>query len=142
MTSGPLPQPAGPARAITTPVRFLLAGAFAAAVNFASRVVLSLFCPYAVAIVVAYGIGMTAAFLLNRRFVFRNPSSRLHRQVAWFVAVNILALLQTLGVSLLLAQQVLPALGVAWHTAEIAHGIGIAVPIVTSYFGHTHWTFR
>jgi len=28
------------------------------------------------------------------------------------------------------------------HRQEIAHAIGVAVPIVTSYFGHRRWTFR
>jgi len=58
------------------------------------------------------------------------------------VAVNMLALLQTLLVSLLLARIVLPKLGVSWHSEEIAHAIGIAVPIVTSYIGHQRLTFR
>ena len=129
-------------RRIPMPVRFVLAGALAALVNFGSRVLLSLYFHYAVAIVIAYGLGMATAFLLNRRFVFLASVNRLHQQILWFVAVNVLALAQTLAVSLLLADVVLPAIGVTWHAHELAHAAGIVIPIVTSYLGHKHWTFR
>jgi putative flippase GtrA len=125
-----------------TPVRFLLAGATAALVNFATRVLFSIRLDYAVAVVLAYCCGMATAFVLNRRFVFHSSRNPLHQQVIWFAAVNVLALLQTLAVSLLFANIVLPRLGMTWHAREIAHAVGIAVPIVTSYLGHKQWTFR
>lgn len=130
-----------PAR-LPTPIRFVLAGGAAAVVNFFSRVLLSLYMPYAAAIVFAFFLAMATAFLLNRRFVFRAATRALHHQVFWFVAVNLLALLQTLAVSLLLADYVLPQVGVTWHAETIAHAFGIAIPIFTSYFGHKRLTFR
>jgi putative flippase GtrA len=123
-------------------VRFLLAGALAALVNFGARVVLSLHFRYGVAIVVAYGMGMATAFVLNRRFVFHGSKTRLRQQISWFVGINLLALLQTLGASILLARLVLPGLGVTWHVEEVAHALGIAAPVATSYFAHRHLTFR
>jgi putative flippase GtrA len=123
-------------------VRFLLAGGTAALVNFGARVLFSIYLPYAVAIVLAYVLGMATAFLLNRRYVFRGYTNRLHQQVVRFIAVNALALLQTLGVSLLLADIVFPRVGLSWHAQEIAHAVGIVVPIFTSYLGHKKWTFR
>lgn len=155
MTDDEIRRPAAPAASITdahapagstfwlsTPARFLFAGGLAAAVNFASRFVLSVWLPYPIAIVVAYVIGMATAFVLNRRYVFRSATTPLPRQVAWFVAINVLAVAQTLAVSLLLAGVVLPRIGLQTHVEAIAHAIGIAVPIVTSYLGHKHWTFR
>ena len=124
------------------PVRFLLASGAAAVLNFCARIAFSVFVPYTVAIVLAFALGMAAAFVLNRQFVFRGSTNRLHQQALWFVAVNMLALLQTLLVSLLLARVVLPKLGVTWHSEEIAHAAGIAVPIFTSYIGHQRLTFR
>ena len=126
----------------STPIRFVLASGAAAAVNFATRIVFSVFVPFALAIVLAYLAGMTTAFLLNRRFVFTASTNRLHQQVFWFVMVNLLALAQTLLVSLLLARFGLPALGVTWHAEEIAHAIGIAIPVFTSYISHRRLTFR
>ena len=45
------------------------------------------------------------------------------------------------AISLLLADWALPLLGVESFRKEIAHAVGIAVPVVTSYFGHRYWTF-
>lgn len=127
---------------LPTPLRFMLAGAFAALVNFTARIALSAFMPYGSAIFIAFFIGMTAAFLLNRRFVFQTSSNSLTRQATWSVAINLFALVQTLAVSLLLARLLLPMLGLVWHSEEIAHAAGIGVPIVTSYLGHRRLTFR
>ena len=124
------------------PARFVLAGASAAMVNFFSRVLLSFFLPYAAAIVIAYAIGMATAFLLNRQFVFKGATNRLHEQVAWFIAVNALAAAQTLIVSLALADYILPWAGITWHAHELAHAAGIVAPIFTSYVGHKRFTFR
>lgn len=135
-------QPTAIRAHLLMPVKFLLAGGAAAVLNFCARIGFSVFVPYTVAIVLAYGLGMAAAFVLNRQFVFSGSTNRLHEQILWFVAVNLLALAQTLLVSLLLARIVLPALGITGHVEEIAHAVGIAVPIFTSYLGHQRLTFR
>lgn len=135
-------SPGVQASKFSTPLRFLLAGGTAAVVNFCARVVLSLFMPYAAAIVVAYLLGMVTAFLLNRQFVFKSASGGLGRQIAWFVSINLFGMLQTLLVSLLLADMILPMLRVELHREEIAHAIGIMVPMFVSYLGHKHLTFR
>jgi putative flippase GtrA len=128
--------------AAATPVRFAIAGAMAAGVNFGSRILLSFLMEYAIAIVVAYLAGMATAFVLNRRFVFKEHSMPLRRQLLWFTTINLFALAQTLTISLLLARIVLPMLHVVRHDEEIAHAFGIVVPILSSYLGHKHLTFR
>lgn len=121
---------------------FLAAGAIAAGANFGSRILLSRFFDYPVAIVIAYLIGMVTAFVLMRGHVFSSHGGRVDRQVLLFTIVNVLAVLQTLVVSLVLAYFVLPWMGIVQHAETIAHLIGVAVPIVTSYVGHKRWTFR
>jgi putative flippase GtrA len=121
---------------------FILVGGAAAAVNFGSRIVFSLWMAYVPAIVIAYLLGMTTAFCLNRVFVFRESTTALHHQVGWFVAVNLLAVAQTVAISLLLARWLLPAFGWAWHPELCAHAVGVAVPVVTSYIGHKRLSFR
>ncbi|HRD95617.1 MAG TPA: GtrA family protein [Rubrivivax sp.] len=123
-------------------IRYLAAGIIAAAVNLAARAVLSLWLPFEVAVVLAYAAGMATAFLLMRRFAFGPGARGLASQMSGFVAVNALAVLQTLVVSSLLLRFGLPALGVTHHAELIAHAIGVAVPVVTSYFGHQKWSFR
>lgn len=120
---------------------FAIAGGTAALANFLARLILDQWMSYATAIVLAYGVGMLTAFVLNKTFVFTNAANPLRKQIIWFCVVNAAAVLQTLFVSLILAGQVLPWLGVSRHVPEIAHAIGVAVPIFTSYLGHKRLTF-
>jgi putative flippase GtrA len=121
---------------------FLVAGGIAAAANYGSRFGFSQWFSYPVAILFAYLVGMTVAFLLMRQYVFEGRGKALGPQVLRFLLVNALAVLQTLLISMLLARWVLPALGIADHAEAIAHAVGVAVPLVTSYFGHRLATFR
>ncbi len=123
-------------------VYFALAGGFAAACNFGSRILLGQFISYTASIIIAYVIGMITAFTLNKLFVFPEGNEHVGRQASWFVAINILAVAQTLAISLGLARLVFPAWGMNFHPETIAHAIGVAVPIVTSYVGHKRFTFR
>jgi len=58
-----------------------------------------------------------------------------------FLAVNLLALVQTWVISIVLADYALPVLGVTTFVPEIAHGVGIIAPVFVSYLGHKYWTF-
>ena len=122
-------------------LRFLAAGGVAALVHFGSRIVLSRWLTFPSAIVVAYLFGLITAFVLNRRFVFAGSTNRLRAQILWFVAINALAIVQTLLVSLLLADYLRPRMGVTWHTQEIAHAFGVVTPVLTSYVGHKRLSF-
>jgi len=122
-------------------LRFLLAGGVAAAANYGSRFAFSAVLPYAAAIACAYVVGMIVAFALMRQYVFSGSGQPLLPQVARFVVVNALALLQTLAVSLLLARWLQATLGEAQSEA-IAHLAGVVVPVFTSFLGHRHATFR
>lgn len=123
-------------------VRFLFAGGLAAAANYGSRFLFSHWTSYGVAIVLAYMVGMVVAFVLMRQHVFSARDGALAPQVLKFAAVNVLAVLQTLIISLLLAHWLLPLFGVVEHVEAIAHLVGVVVPAVTSYFGHRMLTFR
>lgn len=122
--------------------RFLIAGGTAAVANFFSRMLFSLWLPYTAAIVAAYIIGMITAFFLNRLFVFRHATNSIRHQTVWFAAVNLAAVTQTVVISLLLARYALPALGLHQHVETIAHAFGVAVPVITSYVGHSRLSFR
>lgn len=121
---------------------FLLVGGLAALVNFLSRIGYSQWLSFTPAIVAAYLTGMVTAFVLTRVFVFRQSTRPLHHSAFYFVLVNLLAVLQTWIVSTLLAFHLLPWLGVELLRLEIAHAVGVAVPVFSSYFGHKHFSFR
>lgn len=120
---------------------FLLTGGLAAAVNIGSRILLSQWLTFSAAVILAYCCGMATAFLLARIFVFRDSAQPMHRSAVFFVLVNLAAVLQTWAVSLLMLRIILPWLGVERFAAEIAHGVGVVVPVFSSYFGHKRWSF-
>ncbi|WP_028101435.1 GtrA family protein [Pseudoduganella violaceinigra] len=121
---------------------FLLTGGTAAAVNFGSRMVYSQWLGFSAAVVLAYLTGMVTAFVLARLFVFKQSQQTVGRSAGFFVLVNLVAVLQTWGISVGLAYYVLPWLGVSAYRPEIAHAVGVAVPVFTSYIGHKRWSFR
>ena len=53
-----------------------------------------------------------------------------------------MAIVQTWGTSMGLAQYLLPFLGVTLYIPELAHAAGVAVPVFTSYIGHKRWSFN
>ena len=123
-------------------IRFLVAGGIAAGANFGSRFVFSIFFAYGIAVFFAYLVGMLVAFLLMREHVFNASQGQLLPQVIKFVGVNLVAVLQTLAISLLLARWALPSVGIEGHAEALAHLVGVLVPVVTSYFGHKFLSFR
>ncbi len=123
-------------------MEFIAACGFAAVVNFVSRIVLSRFIAYAPAIVAAYLMGMATAFFLCKFFVFKaGVTGRAKQEGIAFVLVNMVAVLQTLGVSLLLADYLFPKTGWTFYPREVAHFVGICVPVFSSYFGHKYFSF-
>ena len=122
-------------------ILFLGAGGAAAVVNIVSRIALNWVMRYEIAIVVAYLIGMTTAYLLNKQFVFAASGRKVSSEYLRFTLVNLAAVLQVWIVSVGLARFVFPAAGFAWHAETVAHVIGVAVPVFTSYLGHKHFSF-
>ncbi len=121
---------------------FLITGGFAAAVNFGSRILYNQWVEFSSAVILAYLTGMITAFLLARAFVFTDSSQSVKRSATFFVLVNAVAVLQTWGISMVLAYYVLGWLGITRFVPEIAHAVGVAVPVFTSYLGHKRWSFK
>lgn len=120
---------------------FLFAGGTAALVNILSRIAFNWIMPYEIAIVVAYLCGMTTAYLLNKRFVFEASGRGVASEYTRFALVNLAAVAQVWIVSVGLARLVFPAIAFSWHAETVAHVIGVAVPVFTSYLGHKHFSF-
>lgn len=121
---------------------FLLTGGTAAAVNFGSRILYNFWVDFSTAIILAYITGMITAFVLAKLFVFKESRQAIHHSAFFFILVNLVAVLQTWLISMGLALYLLPSLGITRFVNEIAHAIGVAVPVFTSYIGHKRWSFR
>ena len=130
--------------AVITPqfLRFLVAGGIAAVSNYGSRFIYNQWTSYEIAIILAYLTGMIVAFVLMRGHVFNANKKALAPQLVNFVLINVLAVLQTLLISVILAYWVLPAMGLIEHAEALAHLVGVLVPVVTSYIGHKYLTFK
>jgi putative flippase GtrA len=122
-------------------VRFLVVGGLAAVVNVGARALFSLVTSFEVAVVLAFPFGVATAFLLSKRYVFRESGRKAHDEFVRFGLVNLVAAAQVWLISVGLARLAFPALGFVWHADTIAHAIGVAAPTVTSYFGHRHFSF-
>lgn len=120
---------------------FVLAGAIAAGVNWVSNLALHLFMPLQLSVVIAYLIGMTTAYALNRIYVFKASGRTVPEEYGRFAIVNAVALAQVWLVTIGLYELLMPAIGWTLWPAEIAHAIGVASPVITSYFGHRYFTF-
>jgi putative flippase GtrA len=121
---------------------FLLAGGTAATVNIGSRIVYSIWLDFSLSIIFAYFTGMIVAFFLFKLFVFKPSLLSVHRSAAFFIIVNFVAILQTWTISMWFAYHLLPSLGVTLFVREIAHIVGVIVPVFTSYIGHKYYSFR
>jgi len=123
-------------------LRFLLTGGIAAFVNLASRYLLSGVLVFEFAVLLAYMIGMVTAFILFRFFVFGVSERGVSSEVYRFFVVNLVALSLVWIVSVGLARIVFPAVGFTWYAEDIAHLIGVSVPVISSFIGHSKYTFR
>ncbi len=128
-------------------VRFLVAGGLAALCNFGSRFFYSQWVSFSIAVVLAFITGLTIGYLLNKFFVFTTSGNSTSTEIVWFVVINLLALVQTWGVSVYLAGMLTTGEESAvssnreWSEA-IAHFTGVLLPVFTSYIGHRYLTFR
>jgi putative flippase GtrA len=138
----PSPQTSAPHSPRREFLLFLITGGVAALVNVISRVGFSQLLRFELAVLMAYGVGMLTAYVLARKFVFLQSRTSVRRSFAAFALVNLVAVLQTWLVSVGLRNWLLPLLGVVVLRDLIAHGIGVAVPVLSSYFGHKHISFR
>ena len=123
-------------------LRFTGAGVVAAIANILSRMAFSHIMRYSFAVAAAYLVGMVVAFTLTRMFVFDETDNPWQKELIRFAIVNAAAFVQVELVSLLLASWLFPKINFHWHTESVAHMIGVGSPIIASYFGHKHFSFR
>ncbi len=121
---------------------FAITGGIAAICNLGARFLLSRVMRYELAVLFAYLVGMVVAFVLARSFVFEKSGSGWHGQLARFAIVNVFGFAQVWLISIGLVRLVFPWMAFHWHPEDVAHLIGVASPILVSYYAHKHFSFR
>jgi putative flippase GtrA len=121
---------------------FLAMGSLAALTNLVARYFLDFVMPFEIAVILAYMAGMAVAFVLFQRMIFGNPGTPLRRRLVRFTQVNLIGMTLAWIVSTSMARIVLPAVGWTFHPFEVAHVLGVAAPVFSSYFLHRSYTYR
>jgi putative flippase GtrA len=122
--------------------RFLLAGGFAAIVNWTSRFAFNLVMSYAAAIVAAYALGMAVAFVLNKRYVFPYSRRPVAGEMLFFVLFNLAAFPVVWAIAYLLGERILPGLLPRQLAFALGHACAVAVPALINFVLHKLITFR
>lgn len=123
-------------------ISFIIAGGFAALINFGSRFIYNEYISFGNAIILAYITGMITAFILNKLFVFSKSDHSTKKEFFYFTLVNLVAIIQTYIISVGLVNYIFPSISFTFYPNSIAHGIGIIFPVFTSFIGHKYFSFR
>lgn len=121
---------------------FLFSSGAALLLHWVSRMALSLVLPFSTAVIVAYGIGMLSAYLLQKRYVFTQSGNSRTREITLFVAVNLAWLPVVWLLSMWLGEYVLPHFLDRTLAHGLGHGIAITTPVLVNFAFHKFLTFR
>lgn len=120
---------------------FLAVGGLAAFLHWLARIGLSFWLPFSMAVIIAYGVGMTVAFLLNSFFVFPNSEKSRYSQVRDFIVIN-LAFLPIVWLAALQINSYLKAWGLINYSEALAHAIAISLPMLASFLIYKFFAFK
>ena len=120
---------------------FLLVGVVAAFLHWWARILLSSFLTFSWAVIVAYGIGMIIAFLLNSYYVFPASVKPLPKQARDFFAIN-LAFFPAVWITSLQLNEILIRYGVKNYTQELSHALAITLPVLATFLFYKFIAFR
>ena len=123
-------------------LKFLAAGGTAAAAQWLSRFAFSQFVDFAWAVALAYFVGLTTAFVLNKRFVFGASDRTLTQEMTYFALVNAVSFPIVWVVSIAFGEHLLPQVMSKPLAEAIGNGIGIISPVGLSFVLHKFFTFR
>lgn len=120
---------------------FLLVGGLAALLHWLARILLSLFMSYSWAVVVAYAVGMSVAFILNSLYIFPASDKPVPKQARDFFIINSVFFPVVWLVSIQL-NKVLPGFGIERYAEEIAHAVAISFPVLGTFLLYKFVAFR
>ena len=85
---------------------------------------------------------MVLAYYLAREFVFKKNKKSISSSFALFSLINLLAVSQTLLISLISREYLLEKMTNLQYINFISHTLGVVTPVFTSYLGHKYLSFK
>jgi putative flippase GtrA len=122
--------------------RFLAVGGTALVIHWLSRFAFNRVFDYGWSIVLAYGLSMSVAFILNKIYVFRHSTRSYRFEVTAFFLVNIAAFPFVWAIAYVLGEWALPRYLEPELSRALAHGFAITLPVFVNYALHKLVTFR
>lgn len=123
-------------------LKFLAAGGTAAAAQWLSRFGFSQFVEFGWAVALAYLVGLTTAFVLNKLFVFGASDRTIGQEMTYFALVNAVSFPIVWVVSIVFGEYLLPQFMSKPLAEAIGNGVGIISPVGLSFVLHKFFTFR
>ena len=121
---------------------FIFTGGIAAIVNIILRIIFSFFLDFTPSILLSYLIAMALAYFLARRFVFIKSKKPIYSSFALFSLINLLAVIQTLLISIFAREYLLEKAISVQYVNFISHTLGVSTPVFTSFLGHKYFSFK
>jgi putative flippase GtrA len=124
-------------------VTFSLLSGLAALVNIGSRIILSTFLSFQIAVSGAYVLGMILNFILNKRFTFPDGPRKTMAELRTFSCIALFGLFLTNLLSagfLLLYSAIISASNQFIET--IAHISAVGLVGIYSFLGHKYFSYR
>lgn len=120
---------------------FLGVGVSAAFLNWCARIVLSFWLPFSVAVLLAYCVGMSVAFVLNAAFVFSNSQRPRVKQVRDFVLTNV-AFMPIVWLVAVAGEALFNRMGFVPYPQAAAHAVAVAVPAMMTFLVYKFIAFK
>jgi putative flippase GtrA len=122
--------------------KFLLVGGLAAFLQWASRFVFDIWMDFSLAVLAAYAVGLSSAYVLNAIFVFPDSQKSRRAEIAWFAGVNLAALPVVWGISMLFGAVLLPHVMGRELAKALGNAVGILSPVAINFLLHKRFTFQ
>ena len=121
-------------------LKFIFCGLAAAICNILTKIIVEEKTNYVVAILFSYLIGMICAYILNSMYVFSSNKEKRLREVILFTSYN-LFMVPVVLFNTFLVDSIISSITRTNGSYTISHIIGVASPIVLSFFYHKYITF-
>lgn len=122
---------------------FSLLSGLAALANIGSRIILSRFLSFQIAVSIAYLLGMILNFILNKRFTFPDGPRKTISELRTFSCIALFGLFLTnlLSAGLLMVYSALIATSIQ-VLETMAHVSAVGLVGIYSFLGHKYFSYR